>query len=288
MPSTGQEQGFCKIVGGTATAFCRVCTGGSFGGDAHANESKGIGDQMMGALGTVEVELSGLNVKGVSPTDLAYWCPTTPGAQVASFPDFLFALDGSGGAQWTMADCQPGSFAAKMDADLAAQLEFTLSLKGIPTAAAAKAKTPLYTSLRDYGRRHVSVLFDTSNDYDCLSFDLGNDLAPEAYDPLRVRTVGHLSEPLAYYTKGQTPRLRATLGTAGTTIAAIMADTQVVGDVIIACRNGVDAPLVFTCVDFYGVKWTETLTPDGIAGVDIDFQPGDGTISNRIQIATGS
>lgn len=287
MPSTGAVLGFSKIATGTPAAFCRVLTGGSYRIDPHNSEAKGIGDQMLAGKGTTEVELIGLECEGVTSADLALWNPTTPGVQVANFPDFLVVADGTDGMQWRMESCQPGAFGFSMDAAPDARWKWTFGLKGIPTPQAALTDTPVYNSLIGYTRGQVSILF-AGQSADVLSIDGSNDLAPVMYDPLRERVAGSLTEPLGYYITTQTPRLRVTTGKVFKAAADLFADEHTSEDVVITLDNGTDPVQVITLVNFIPGNWEKTFTPDGITAFSQEWQPGPGTISNRLQIADGS
>ncbi len=287
MPTTGQVQGLCKIVDGTPAPFCRVLSAGTYRIDPHNSEAKGIGDQLLSSKGTTEVELTGLECEGIANSDLALWCPTSAGVQVADFPDFLVAADGTDGMQWVMSSCQPGGFSMRMDAGPDARLKFTLGLKGIPTPQAAETATPVYTNLSGYERGQVSILFGGQS-AEVLSIDLSNDLTPEMYDPLEVREPQHMTEPLGYYIRTQTPRLRVTTGKVFKAEAALFADEHTPQNVVITCDNGKDTPLVVVLTDFIPGAWSMAMTPDGLVAFDQEFQPASGTISNRIRIGDGS
>ena len=280
-PYTGQIIGFSKVATSTPAAFCAAVFGGSLEIDPHNSEAKGIGDQMLAGKGTTEVSITGLECEGVDADDLALWCPTTAGAQVAAMPDFLVTC--TGGYQWILTLCQPGAFGMKLDAGPDARVKFTFSLKGIATPAAASL-TPVYVSLLGFSRPQVQAQYNGS-DFDVLSVDISNDMGVAMFDPLNARTANTMTNPVGYYVSGQSPRCSVVMASEGAGAAALFADADAPADLTLLCDNGTDDALLVTLTDMIPGAWKMAMTPDGITGFDQAFQPGPGTVSNRIQFS---
>lgn len=278
----GMVAGLSKIATGTPAAFCRKVSSATITRSANNIRNAGIGGQLQVRKGTDEITLD-MTCVGVSNTDLALWFPTTAGVQVASFPDFLVEVDdGSNGLEYVLSGGQPSSATITCSGGAASQLEVQLQAKfTTATEQAAGTDVPVYNSVIGHTINDIAVAQGTRT-YGALSFSLSCDLGTEMVNTMDGKSASAKTIPTSYIITTVNPSL-----TVETTdewqMDTMDGDTWTAGNITITCANGVTAEnSTITLTNWVPSELNIPLEAEGMVSFGHSFEPGSGTIYNRV------
>jgi len=282
---TGQLLGVSKVAEATPAAFCRAITGGSLTIDYNNISKRGVGGQLHARKGTSAITLSMSGVVGVAKTDIVKWFPTTAGAQVAAFPNFLVEVVGN--RAWTLSDGQPAGCTISCGDGPDAEMEFSMDIM-FATAAGGAAETAacVYNTMQGHTRNDIVVTGVTN----CLSFDIANGLTTEMYNPMVAKTAGVKTFPDGYAITAQAPSFSCVSGDPIYLTGAAepaFADAHAKSTIVVTAKNGTGAEdITITMADFVpDGSAVVPLEADGITGWALSYVPGDGVSYGRVAIA---
>lgn len=284
---TGQVQGVSLIATGTPSSFCRKVSSGSLKINSNNIRNVGIGGQLLVRKGTSSIELE-LTCVGVDKTNLAFWFPTTAGATVASFPDFLVEVDdGSGGVEFILSGGQPGSCTVSCSnaADAVTEYKLTATFT-TATLQAVGTDVPVYNSYSGHTINDVHVQVGAA-DCGVLSFDLSNDLGAKVVNTMDTKATGSKTFATGVIITGSDPKISFTT-TELLGVTAMLEDTWTPSDVTLTFSNGVTAEdMTITCGDFVPASFDMPLEAEDLVAFGHEYVAGGvtGTVYNRITIA---
>lgn len=283
----GMVQGLSKISTGTPSAFCRVVTGGSLNFNTNTVRQVGLGGQVHARKGTTEATLT-CTVIAPAKTDTALWFPTTAGAQVASFPDFLAEVDdGTGGQEFVLSDGQPGSCTISMGEGPDATLEYQFVMKFATATRQDKGTdVPVYNSLKGHTRNDCRVQIAAA-DRDVVSWSLSNDVGIQMHNPMNQKTAGSRTLPDGY--------AMTTHGVGFSCVTRdpyLVASSEVIGDawtpvaLAITLANGTGAEdIAIAATDLIPDTLDMPFEAEGLVGFAHEFGLGDGNLYGRVTFA---
>ena len=266
-------------------AFCRAVTGGTFSCDFGQIVKKGVGAQKSKRKGTTDATIQ-FSCVGVSKTDVARWFPTTAGAQVAAFLDFLVEVDdGTNGLELKLTSCQPGACTIAVAENDEITYDFEVKVQLVTSQAAGTAACA-YTSLKGHTINDVTVEVSSAA-FGVMDFSIANGMTLAMHNPMDGKTATLKTWPVAWVINTMDPVLSMTTDEQYN-YGNWWDDTNTEVDVVIGLVNGTSAENVtITCDNFSQDEGTIVpLEPEpGVVGFPSTWSAGSGKVYNRVQFA---